>query len=142
LSSISRSGDAPNILPRKALDRAVFDCRTAYDEVAQDLATVALDPEIAGLLVDDIARQMRLLFDSGVAHPMDHSALARPSFILAARHGITLYDAQTVILAETTRLPLLVADRDLYDVLQRIAIERPMFRLLWLPQYLDELDLP
>ncbi|HEX5165068.1 MAG TPA: hypothetical protein VFV93_06710, partial [Thermomicrobiales bacterium] len=111
------------------------------DEVAQDVATEALDPEIAELLVDDIGRQMRLLLESGVAHAMDPRPLVRPSFVLAARHGITLYDAQTVILAETTRLPLLVADRDQYGVLQRIATGRTMLRLLWLPQLLDDLDL-
>jgi hypothetical protein len=60
----------------------------------------------------------------------------RRAFILAVAERMALYDAQTVLLAESTTVPLLVADAGQYAKIQGIANRRPALQALWLPDYL------
>jgi hypothetical protein len=106
------------------------------DLLAADLASVRLQPEIGGLLYDDVARQMDLLNQPDIAQVMDPEPLARAGFMLAGSFGIPLYEAETAALAEVLRLPLLVADADEFAALDVVAARRPALRLLWLPEFM------
>ena len=112
------------------------------DEVTRDLGGSNLHPDMVGRLFDDVAAQMRLLVEWHAIHVMDAAPLLRAAFELAIAQGIPLYDATTAILAETMRLPLLIAEQGQRESLEEIGRERQSLSLLWLPEYLRTHEQP
>jgi hypothetical protein len=133
-------GERPlfDLVPRRATRFLVHPGIEArvLDELALDLAGAGFDETIIATLADDVARQFELFYEHDFAYAIGSPETTRRASNLAVAERLAFYDAQTVVLAESTSIPLLVADVDQYAVIERIAGNRPALQTLWLPDYL------
>lgn len=106
-------------------------------ELADDYRQFQLDPDIKLRLWEDVSRLFNVLEQDGSVMPVGQSILAEPAFLMATRYNVSLDDAMSVVLAEVTGLPLVVADDHLANGLQELARERPLLRALLVGEYLD-----
>jgi hypothetical protein len=86
----------------------------------------------------DVVRQFRLMTEVGAARLVSQAQVMRAGYILAVVRNLPLYEALTVVAAEGTGRPLLIANRERYDALKALEGTLPTmpdFRTVWIADY-------
>jgi hypothetical protein len=100
------------------------------------------DEPIPNVVIDDhaadIPRLFRTMIRRRVCRVVRRRQVLRAGYALVIEQGLPLYEAKSVVAAEGIGRPLLIADRDRYDVLKAFEGSRrdyPDFRAVWFPDY-------
>lgn len=103
------------------------------DCLADYLRHDAIEPLISVPLFEDVKRVLTLLQYEQFLELHSAEPFLGDAFIVATRHGLSIYDALSVALAEQHGVPLLIADEDLRGHLVEIERQRRFLRIAWLP---------
>ncbi len=110
------------------------------DALAADLSPIHLAATIGGLLYDDVVATFEILVTSGLLQLVNPRAVARSAFVTAGLFDLPLADALSVALTEAADqdgYTLLVCDDMAYQRLRALQVDRPTWRLAWLPEYIQ-----
>lgn len=91
-----------------------------------------LDPFLSKALVDDVTSLFVELAESGALLTVSHRRFLRAAMLIVGRRHIPFDEALVVSLAQSYRWPLLLADRDTYDLLKPLEALEQALSVVWL----------